>query len=170
MKMKSIVNYTVITLLAIVLVSCIEEFGGTGESADRKEQVTGSWKVITMVQRDLLTDNPDVASFDITSVYSFTQYTLTLNADGSFTTSNPGNAPEFVISSGTWAFDDDQFPSAIILSGSGSTSVLDFGSLNSLTDRNELEVTFTRKVLIPDNDGIEHAEDAIGYEYTLSKI
>jgi hypothetical protein len=168
--MKSIINNILIVLLAIVLVSCIEEFGNTGEPIDRKEQVTGNWKVTTMIQRDLLTDNPDVATFDITSIYSFTQYTLTLNADGSFTTSNPGNAPEFVISSGTWAFDDDQFPSAIILSGSGSSSVLDFGSLNSLTDRNELEVIFTRKVLIPDNEGVEHEEDAIGYEYTLSRI
>lgn len=155
--------------MAFGVISCIEEFGDTGEPMDRHAQVVGTWKVNSMIQTDLLTDNPDNAVVDITDVYAFEEYTLTLNEDGSFTTSNTGNAPEFVIQNGSWAFNDEEFPSSLILTSGSNTSVLDFGSLNSLTDRNELEVTFTRKVVIPDDEGVDHEEDAIAYEYTLSK-
>ncbi len=172
MKMKTINKFLVLLIIASALSSCIEEFGGTGEAFNRQEQVVGTWTVTTMVQRDLLTDNPLIATYDITDIYAFEQYSLVLNADGTFSTSNPGQAPQFTASSGTWALDDEARPSAILLTSGSSSSKLDFTSLNSLTERNDLEVAFTRNLIfekIVDGQIKEEIKQALSYEYTLSK-
>jgi hypothetical protein len=162
-------------LLAIMagINGCIEEFGGTGDPFARSEQVAGTWTVSKVVQRDLLAENPLYQTLEVTEIFDFDQYKLTINADGSFSVSNTGDAPDFIITAGTWSLDDPKFPTAIILSNDGSeSSRLDFGSLNSLTENNQLQVNYTRTVLIPKEEtGTETdvERQTVAYEYTLSR-
>jgi len=170
MKTKFIYTIVLTWVITIFLGGCIEEFGETGEPFNRTEQVVGTWTVTKVVQRDLLTENPLFETYDITSLFDFAQYSVTLNADGTFSVANTGNAPDFVLTSGTWVLDDPDRPATILLTGQDSTSVLNFRSLNTLTESNELETNFIRKVQIPDTTAIGYTiVPAISYEYTLSK-
>jgi hypothetical protein len=167
-------KYKILITFAILSLSgCIEEFGGTGEPFNRHDQVTGSWTVTRVVQRDLLTENPLYQTVEITDLFDFDQYNLTLNADGSFAVFNTGDAPGFIITGGTWAFDSEEFPAAIILTSQNASSVLDFGSLNSLTESRQLNVKYVQSVIIPKEDAGGNAdkeEASVAYEYTLSKV
>lgn len=162
-----------ILFLALMLNACIEEFGGTGTPFNRSEQIVGSWSVRKVVQHDLTAENPDYATYDVTDLFDFSQYALNINADGSFAVSNTGNAPDFVIKAGAWALDNADRPSAIVLTGQGASSMLDFGSLSALTESSELRVKYIRKVIIPKEEA-DTDEDVIkatvAYEYTLSKL
>lgn len=177
MVMKRTSNKNIQTLsilfLALVFNACIEEFGGTGTPFNRSEQIVGSWTVNKVVQQDLTAENPDYATYDVTGLFDFSQYALNINADGSFAVSNTGNAPDFVITGGTWALDNADRPSAIVLTGQGASSVLNFGSLNALTESSELRVKYVRNVIIPKEEA-DTEEDVVkatvAYEYTLSKI
>jgi len=171
MKTKLYTNILLTALiLSIGLSGCIEEFGNPDAPFDRNEQIVGTWTVTKVVQRDLLTENPLFQEVDITTWYDFDQYAITINADSTYAVTNTGNAPDFVIPDGTWALDNEEFPTAIVLTKEGSTSALNFSSLNSLTELNELHVSFIRKIIIPKEEA-ETEEDvvknAVAYEYTL---
>jgi hypothetical protein len=167
------IKYNILTAFLILgLSGCIEEFGGTGDPFNRHDQVTGTWVVSRVVQRDLLAENPLYQTAEITDLFDFDQYKLTLNADGSFSVSNTGDAPGFIVTNGTWKLDSEEFPSAILLTGQNASSVLDFGSLSSLTESRQLHVKYVQSVVLPKEETGEDAdteEASIAYEYTLSK-
>lgn len=118
---------------------CIEEFGGVGEPFNRTEQVSGTWKLNVVQQVDELAveRNWPYQRLNLTNLFPYQDLTMTLNLDDSGNPSgfsvNQGNAPAIIpFEAGQWAFDDQEFPGAIIFSSGDQSTTLEFESLNEL--------------------------------------
>lgn len=126
--MKTLIYKTKFLILAIALVTvgCIEESPSVGDPFDRVGGLSGSWQLTKIIQNDedaIRKGFPVFAqSLDVTSMMSFTSYSLTLNVDGEGVPStfevSDGGAPNFIgATSGTWSLDDPSKPATISFEG-----------------------------------------------------
>lgn len=118
-----------------------------GTPADRVQQLSGNWKLNSVMQIDLnakrynFTDpsrpETDLISADITNAAPFTDISLTLNTTGASTstfTVNYGAAPKiFTHSTGNWKLDNDLSPGKIHFINGTDTTKTTLGGINQLS-------------------------------------
>ena len=118
-----------------------------GQPANRVEQLTGTWKLETVTQTDLLAQNynyadpsrptVDLVKQDITVAAPFTDIALTLVSDAVAPTTfsvNYGAGPKiFKLTSGNWKVDDILAPGKIqLINGTDTTNTI-IGGVNNLS-------------------------------------
>ena len=160
-------NILIILSMFLFITGCQpDDIPGVGEPFNRKDQLVGTWKLKTLIQveEDAKSKGfPEFAtSLDITNIFAanpYTDFSLTLNADETFST-ELGESYVQMLSSGTWNFDNDKFPTAIILTSGEQTQTVLLGSLAELV-YNKVQLKIEHKN--------ESGKAVITYEYNLSK-
>ncbi len=168
MKTKNILY-----LLALIwTTSCSpEEFPEIGEPADRVSQLAGTWRVLSVIQRDddaIRKGFPsNVREQDITNIFPYTDFNLTLEISGdapaNFTVVQ-GNSPNLIggFTSGTWALDNNTLPGMITFTEGSSSYDIEIGSFANI--ESTLILTVQRTLL---KSGV--SESFITYEYIFTK-
>lgn len=157
-----------ILLVSMLVFSCSpDDIPALGEKTDYKPLLTGTWNLVKFEQVDAEAESknfPDFATrMDLTSVFAghpYTDFSITFNQDGTFTTSK-GTSYVQMMENGTWALDDPDFPSAIVLTNNGETQNI---ALGSLSDVNLGKMQFKEERKQADTGKVK-----IKYVYSLTK-
>lgn len=165
MKNSQLTSILIISSLLLIS-ACKKEIKPIGEPLSHVNGIVDSWKLVSVNQVDELNDKSsnfiDVSSIIMGSVPA----TLTFNADKTFSL-NAGTMRNFLPTTGTYAFDDDRFPSKLILTDSGGDTVLDMLSpVREIVDP-MLEVKYVRP--INGCADLEGKRGAVGYEYYFER-
>lgn len=114
--MKNLLTKAVVVCLtALATASCgtfsddTDPYGGKEAAKD----LSGVWKLKTVTRN----------SIDITTQMDFSQFTLNLNTDGSYSIDN--YLPFIVRESGTWAIDDPSYPFVISFKEQSANASID---------------------------------------------
>jgi hypothetical protein len=98
------------------------------------QSLAGTWKLSKVLQtdEDAKRKGFPFQSQDITNVFAYTDFTMTLNTNGTTPTSFVivrGNAPNIIpIASGNWKVDDPKFPNVLTLSNGTDSSKITLGA------------------------------------------
>ena len=134
--MKIFKNILAVTTLAVaIMFSCSpEEYDVLPESGNVITSLTGNWTLKSVVQKDENAEikNSPFVSTDLTSIFPYTQYKLTLDgtpaASGTYT-AVPGSAPKIIRSNtGKWEVDDIKNPKTIYFINGTDTTKMQIGS------------------------------------------
>ncbi len=158
-----------VAMLSVLAVGCVpKEYGDIQAPFDRKAQVIGDWKAIRVLQIDEQEERPEFKTYDLTNKFDFSQLSISLKADGTFSITSSG-APQFIsrATSGTWAFDDQARPSKIIFVSGSSSDTLGLSNLNELTESGRFNVKFTRSVKLKPSDA--KPTPILSYQYAFTK-
>ena len=125
-----------ILFLFLLIFSCQQdEIPAIGEKTDYISMLSGTWNMVKFVQIDADAEAKGFPAYatekDLTDVFpghSYTGFSITFNADGTFSTSKGASFMQ-MLASGTWAVDDEEYPSAIILTNGTVTQNVSLGSL-----------------------------------------
>ena len=163
--MKNIFAVLLISLLAF---SCQpDEIPAIGDKTDYKPMLAGTWNLVKFEQIDADAESksfPDFAARkDLTTIFTghpYTSFSITFNADGTFS-ANKGTSYVQMMASGTWALDDTDYPSAIILTSSGKTQKIALGSL--------ADVVVGKMQFKEERKQVDSGKVKIKYVYSLTK-
>lgn len=163
--MKKIL-YSII-LAATMLSSCKPDVKGElGDPADKIAGINGQWEVSAFVQQD--PNNPIREERDLSEFYVVpgeTPTKLTFNKEDRTYAVVPGPGKNYFGTGGTWAFDNEQFPTYLFLYNDTDTIQTLLGSI--VTERDnflniELENACT------DAEGVETVTAV--YRFTFSRV
>ncbi len=122
MKMKKYI-YLVIILIATFIISCKPvQYGELGEPFSKTDGIKGTWKVSELIQIDetALAQGGLYTEMNLTDLFDFSNYTITFNVDNENNPStfsvDAGGAPSFIDTTGTWSFDDVDYPTEVLFS------------------------------------------------------
>lgn len=157
-----------ILLFPVLILSCQQdEIPPIGDRTDYISMLTGTWQMTKFVQIDADAESKGFPRFatekDLTNVFpghSYTTFSITFKADGTFTT-NKGTSYMQILESGTWKVDNNDYPSALVLT-SGNT--IQNVSLGSLADVIVGKVQFREE-----RKQIDTGKVKIKYIYSLTK-
>ena len=150
----------IILLIAIALVSCQpENVKDLGIERDLMTSLNGTWKLTKAIQvdEDATKKGFPYQQMDITSLFPYTDFVLTLNVAGGAPTtftSVLGGSPNIVrLRSGTWTVDNLKYPKNIyMLSGTAADTVslggYPVGASTTLKLKREKKDFTTGKLLI----------------------
>lgn len=141
-----------------------EKFKEVGALSPVVASLAGTWKLTRVIQTDEDAKSKgfsygpiNVQQMDITNVFPYTDFKLTLNANGNtpttFTTA-PGNAPKIIpVASGNWLLDDPAYPKVLTMANATDTAKVTLGSYPSgetpvLKIRVERRNATTNKLLV----------------------
>lgn len=137
---KTIRKILILALAAVLVQSCRpDKFEDVGAAASVPASLAGTWKLNKVIQVDEDARNKgfnygsvNIQQKDITSLFPYTDFTLTLNMNGStpttFTTS-PGNSPRIIrLANGNWSFDNPEYPKVLTLANPTDTARITLGS------------------------------------------
>jgi hypothetical protein len=111
-----------------------------GEPLSKVEGLSGSWTLETVQRFDQSEVDLSKASFDISDVFIRDDFRIVFKTDGTYTVET-GNTPNYFGTSGTWAFDDNEFPTMVMLvNGNGEDLTL---RLNGPTRPVDQTLSFT---------------------------
>jgi hypothetical protein len=111
-------------LLILVVTGCKKEYPEIGDYPSKVEAMQGTWKAekVIQVDYDALEKGENLFQWDMSGQFNLTDFTIKFNADKTFEIS--GTAHNFAkINGGTWAFDNDAFPSQIEITDGTTTDV-----------------------------------------------
>jgi hypothetical protein len=161
-------NIAIFFLALAVLFSCQpEDIKPLGDPLDKKQAVVGQWQISQVIQQDELSaikGFPDfVTRMDITTIFPEAPYTdlkVSFNEDGTFAV-DAGRALVDLPAAGTWALDNPDYPSAVVLTDKeGNVTSVEFGDFNGLT-----QGTLNLALLRRDENG----KAFLSYQYTFEK-
>ena len=127
-------------MAGMIFYSCRpEKFKDIGKQQTVASSLAGTWKLVKVIQTDEDAKNKgflygpiNVQQMDITSAFSYTDFKLTLNADGSAPTTfatTPGNSPKIIkLASGNWSFDDPKYPKVLTLTNGTASEKVTLGA------------------------------------------
>lgn len=129
-------NFIIILFVSLLMVTCQpDEIPPIGEKTDYISMLSGTWSMQKVVQIDAEAESkafPDFATEkDLTYVFPghpYTDFQITFHADGTFST-DKGTSYMKMLDSGTWAVDDPDYPSAVVLTAGSETQYVSLGSL-----------------------------------------
>jgi hypothetical protein len=125
-----------VMLAAILFTGCRpEEFKEIGETRDIPSSLVGTWKLTKVTQKDEESARKGFpySEIDITTLFPYTQFTLTLvinTAAGLSTfTSSPGSSPDIIgLATGTWKLDSQEAPTKIDFTSGATTQSVALGA------------------------------------------
>lgn len=118
----------------VLLAGCKpENYKPVGKLASPTASLAGTWKISSVTQKDEDAANKGFPyqTADLTQVFPYTDFTLTLNMNGTtpttFTTA-PGNSPRIIsLASGNWTVDDPNYPKVLTLVNGTDTANVTLG-------------------------------------------
>lgn len=168
--MKNIIKpLTILTLLTIMIVACDPvEYGEIGTPFSKTEAIEGTWGLTEIVQVDEAAREQGgmYTELDLTNAFNFTDYTITFTLDTDTLplefSIDPGMAPNFIDTLGTWTFDDNDFPTEVLFTQSDSVNVTSKLKLIAPPrDQNPLRVKYQR---------YSGGNLIISYQYSFEKL
>ncbi len=149
----------VLALFVIGFSSCDEdEIPPIGEPSSKVLGIQDEWTLTKVVQVDLLTPFNE-NSMDVSGVF-IGNAPAAMSFDADNYTINYGSSPEGLLGTGgTWAFDDNDYPTNITLTSNGETYVVD---LNRTVRETDLTLEFELKKVC---EGVE----SIAYQYVFTR-
>lgn len=164
MKKFILKNLILTGMVSLTMLACQpDEIPGIGEPLSRMEGITGEWEATSVVQVDEIAKSKGDANFelDVTDLYNLGDYAIAFANDGTFTITANG-APNFVDESGTWSFDDPDFPTKVLLFADGSVDpTSEFALARVPAAGFDLKIEFQR---------IAGETHYLSYVYTFSKL
>jgi Domain of unknown function (DUF5004) len=154
--MKKIITLSFATIVALILftTSCKKiGYSDIGESISLEKNLIGSWKLDSIIQVDQLAADKGFPAFvqrqNITALFPFSTVRASFvdggtGKAGTYSFTNPGNAPLFFAPTGNWSYFDNGGPIRIKLAGTGRTDSMDFAKAYRVTD-NKLSVRINRR-------------------------
>ncbi len=122
--------------LILVLASCKPDLKGTlGEPSDKIAGMDGSWELATFIQQD--PNNPIKEERDLSEFYVVpgeTPYQLNFSKTDRTYSVAPGPGRNYFGMGGTWAFDNENYPTFLYLYNVSDTLELKLGSVIRPTD------------------------------------
>ena len=132
MKLKLFFSFL---LAALFLVSCRpEKFEAIPTANEVLTSLSGTWTLRSVTQKDETAEirNSPFVTMDLTPLFPYTQYKLTLNGSGSATgdyTAVPGASPKIIRSNtGKWVVDDVKNPKLVSFINGTDTTKMEIGS------------------------------------------
>jgi hypothetical protein len=122
MKYISLKTLLSLALMAFVLQACKpKEVFEPGDPFSSLKGIHGTWAIDQVLQVDKLSTKSD-NSLDVSSFFmGASPLEITFNSDDFTWSVAAGDAPNYLGASGTWSFDDNDFPSVInIVEGSAT--------------------------------------------------
>lgn len=123
------------SLLALILHACQpKDYKTIGIPVENIGALTGTWKLtkVTQTDEDALRKGFPYTTMDLTTVFPYTDFKFTLNADGTTPTTFstvPGNSPKIIrLTSGKWMVDDPAYPKVVSLINGTDTAKVTLGS------------------------------------------
>jgi hypothetical protein len=153
----------VIPLLGITLFACQPlDYKEVGVPVKNIAALAGTWKLskVTQTDEDAARKGFPFTTLDLTSVFPYTDFRLTLNTNGNTPTTfatTPGNAPKVIrLLNGNWTADDPTYPKVLTLVNGTDTSRVTLGSYptgsnSALKLRQERRDATTGRLLISYN-------------------
>jgi len=130
--------YWTIAVLGLLISSCKPELKGElGEPSDKIAGLQGTWEISNFVQQD--PNNPIKEERDLSEFYingTDTPYRLHFSREGKIYTVETGPGRNYFGSGGTWSFDNEEFPTYLMLFTPGDTLQMALGSVVRPTDNN----------------------------------
>lgn len=131
--MKKILS---ILFISTLVYACqLDEIPPIGEKTNYKPMLAGTWELVKFEQIDADAESKSFPTYatnkDLTNVFSghpYTDFSITFNADGTFVSSK-GTSYVQMLASGNWTLNDEEYPSAIVLTGGSVTQTVALGSL-----------------------------------------
>lgn len=122
-------------LVMILAAGCKpENYKPLGKAAAPITSLAGTWKISSVTQKDEDAANKGFPYqvTDLTSLFPYTDFALTLNMNGNtpttFTTA-PGQSPKIItLASGNWSADDPTFPKILTLANGSDTAKVTLGA------------------------------------------
>lgn len=167
--MNTIKIFFLIAFCTLVSIRCKrEEFTSVPVSADPLASLLGSWTIKNVTQKDEGAEikNSPYVTMNLTSLFPYTQYKLTLTGGTTATTGTytavPGSAPQIIrFNTGTWQVDDPKNPKKITFINGTDKMEMQIGSYpTSLNKGFKLKQT---KIDVVTN------KPAVSYEYEFVK-
>jgi len=116
----------IMTLSAVVLIanSCKKSSPDFGTPFSKIEGIADNWELVELKQTDLLTKSDD-KTVDLTQLFiGSNPASLNFTSSGSFS-GEKGSSRLYFPANGDWAFDDDLYPSKIVITSNGQDYTLD---------------------------------------------
>ena len=160
--------FTFFIVLVIALVACEPvEYGELGGPFSKIEGIEGTWITTEVIQIDetALAQGGLYTEQDLTNLFNFSSYTITFSVDTDTMPSSfsvfTGGAPSFIDTTGSWTFNDNDFPTEVLFTHPDSSV---FTSKMRLIapprDQNPLRMKFQR---------FSGGKLIISYQYTFEK-
>lgn len=153
-------------LIAAVLHSCKPDLKGElGTPSDKVAGMSGVWKVSRFSQVDL--NNPIQEERELTEFYVVEGedvLTIEFNKDDRSYQVTPGAGRNYFGTSGTWAFDNETAPSALILTSESETLELPLGSMVR-----EFDQTFEIEIPRFCDDGAGNIQATVIYKFQFTR-
>ncbi len=153
MKKLIYVSLIVFLVAGIFASSCKKlGYGELGETISLEQNLLGTWKLDSVIQTDKIALDKAFPAFvqrlNITSLFPYNTLGVTFTDGGTgkagtFSFTNPGNAPIFVASTGNWSSFDQGGPIRIKLAGTNRTDSIDFGKAYRVSDK-KLSLRYNR--------------------------
>lgn len=140
--------------------------GELGSPSNKMEGMSGTWELSKFSQKDL--NNPIQEERDLSDFYvngTDTPYRLTFNLSDMTYTVVPGPGRNYFGSTGTWGFDNPDFPSLLNLYSATDTLQFDLGSMVRPFD-NALNLELPRPCT--DEDG--NTTKTVIYQFQFNRV
>jgi hypothetical protein len=173
--LKKITAVCILALSGLMMDACQPEaVKPLGEAFNRVQQLSGTWQIEKVEQIDTDAESKSfprqIQRLDITNRIpgvAFTDFKITFNTDASgnpstFATTK-GSAIIDVLDAGTWAYNDPEFPSAIVLTKGDVQQQLDVASFANITS-NKLILKLSRRLRTQ-----KGFQEFLRYEYNLKR-
>jgi hypothetical protein len=155
-----------IGLFAIVLNACKPEpKGELGSSSDKLTGMNGTWKINYFAQQDL--NNPILEERDLSEFYvvdGVEPTSITFNTSNMSYNVVEGAGRNYFGTSGTWDFDNRNYPSYLILRSETDTMTFSLGSVVRPFD-NSLELQLPR----PCDSGTGTVTETVIYKFKFAR-
>lgn len=161
-------NHIILTvlLIAIGFVACKKTIEGElGEPFDKVKGLSGTWELAKFEQQDL--NNPIQETRDLSSFYIDGQVTplqITFGSDRSYDVALEMGKNYFG-TEGTWSFDDEDYPSFLILDTGADTLEYNLGAVVREFD-NTLQIDYLRGC--EDSNG--NFTETVVYKFIFNRI
>lgn len=165
-RMKTLLNTTLVLAIALLSFSgCKKKIEGElGTPFDKLKGLNGTWELVKFTQTDL--NNPIKEVRDLSEFYiqeGTTPLRIIFDAADFSYTVEVETGKNYFGEGGTWAFDDNDYPSYLILDSGTSVQELLLGRVVRESD-NTLDVQLKRSCV--DSDENETETVIYGFEFT----
>jgi hypothetical protein len=116
MKRNSLKYLLAFSALALMLSACKPEKLVLDPAPSKLEGINGTFTLVKVAQVDENAAPGTTDELDVSAAFiGASAPTITFNSDALTFTYAPGTSPDFIGASGTWAFDDVDFPTKVIM-------------------------------------------------------
>ncbi len=155
-------NLTIVLLAMLTFFSCKKDDFTIGTPYSKVKGISSTWVLSEVWQTDEIAES---APLNVTEfMLGADPTTITFTENGRTYSMNVGSSVQFIPQSGTWKFDDDEYPTSVTLTNAGSDYQLDLQKpVREIVD-NSLEYKYIRP--IGDCAVLENGKKgAVGYIY-----